>query len=321
MATDGKGWQRKNMAWARIDDGFGDHPKVLELIDTLNEMAGAAAIGLWTLGLSYAHSTMRTAKIPGYVPRSFAHRARVPAQVGEWLCDVGLWERAEGGWIIHDFNDYLPSSELKAKRAEAGRRGAEARWGKKAAQEGSEEETPGGDSNLPSDAIWQEGKKCPEPEPEPEPRKRTTSSSSSETASPPADALPEPVRDDVSRICRHLADRIEGNGSKRPPIRQAWRDAARLMLDRDGRTEADVHAAIDWCQDSEFWRGNVLSLPKLREKYDQLRLQATRERTSAPQRANGSNDQYLAAEMEWALQAEAEEAARQQQITFEEIPT
>jgi len=306
------------MAWARLDDGFGDHPKVLELIDTLNEMAGAAAIGLWTLGLSYAHSTMRTAKIPGYVPRSFVHRARVPAAVGEWLCDAGLWERAEGGWIIHDFDDYLPSSELKAKRAEAGRRGAEARWGKRPAQEPPEEETPDGDSNLPSDAIWQEGKKCPEPEPEPEPRKRTTSSSSSQTASPPADAAP--VRNDVSRICLHLADRIEGNGSKRPPLKKAWFDAARLMLDKDGRSEDDVHAAIDWCQNSEFWRGNILSLPKLREKYDQLRLQAMRERAT-PQRSQASNDQHLAAEMEWALQMEAEEAARQQQITFEEIPT
>lgn len=179
------------MAWARLDDGFGDHPKVLELIDTLNEMAGAAAIGLWTLGLSYAHSTMRTAKIPGYIPRSFVHRARVPAAVGDWLYDVGLWEKADGGWIIHDFDDYLPSSELKAKRAEAGRRGAEARWGKKAAQEGSEEETPDGDSNLPSDAIWQEGKKCPEPEPEPEPKKKTSSSSKRGTRIPDGFAINE----------------------------------------------------------------------------------------------------------------------------------
>lgn len=111
--------------------------------------------------------------------------------------------------------------------------------------------------------------------------------STSETASPPTDSDPEPVRDDVGRICLHLADRIERNGSKRPLLKKTWFDAARLMLDRDGRSEADVHAAIDWCQDSEFWRGNILSLPKLREKYDQLRLQAMRERVT-PQR-NGNN--------------------------------
>lgn len=87
----------------------------------------------------------------------------------------------------------------------------------------------------------------------------------------------KPPRDDVERICIRLADRIEGNGSKRPAVTKGWRDAARLMLDRDGRTEEQVRAAIDWCQDHEFWRSNILSLPKLRDKYDQLRLQAGRE--------------------------------------------
>jgi hypothetical protein len=87
----------------------------------------------------------------------------------------------------------------------------------------------------------------------------------------------KPHREDAERLCVHLADRIEGNGSKRPAITQKWRDAARLMLDRDGRTEQQVHAAIDWCQGSEFWRTNILSMPTLREQYDRLRLQAQRD--------------------------------------------
>lgn len=165
------------MAWARLDDGFGDHPKVLDVIETLDEMAGAAAIGLWSLGLAYAHRTMRTAKIPGYVPRSFARTVRVPAFLGDKLCDAGLWEHAEGGgWIIHDFDQYLPSEALRSKRAEAGRKGAEARWGKKAGQDGSVDESTGGDSNLPSVANGKSGNGCPEPEPE---SKKKTSSSSS----------------------------------------------------------------------------------------------------------------------------------------------
>jgi hypothetical protein len=85
-----------------------------------------------------------------------------------------------------------------------------------------------------------------------------------------------PARGDVERLCAHLADRVEGNGSRRPAVGKAWRDAARLMLDRDGRGEDQVHRAIDWCQDHEFWRSNVRSMPKLREQYDQLRLQAQR---------------------------------------------
>jgi len=89
-------------------------------------------------------------------------------------------------------------------------------------------------------------------------------------------ALTEAPREDVDRICEHLAGLVAANGSKAPTITARWRDSARLMLDRDGRTEQEIHGAIDWCQADEFWRGNILSLPKLREKYDQLRLQAQR---------------------------------------------
>jgi hypothetical protein len=83
-------------------------------------------------------------------------------------------------------------------------------------------------------------------------------------------------RSDVEAICGHLADRIEANGSKRPAVTQRWRESARRLLDLDGRTEQQVHSAIDWCQGDEFWRSNILSMPKLREKYDQLRLAAAR---------------------------------------------
>lgn len=84
-------------------------------------------------------------------------------------------------------------------------------------------------------------------------------------------------RADVERICEHLAERIRGNGSNRPTITKKWRDEARLMIDRDGRTEQQIHIAIDWCQDDPFWRSNILSVPKLRQQYDRLRLQATNE--------------------------------------------
>jgi hypothetical protein len=110
----------------------------------------------------------------------------------------------------------------------------------------------------------------------------------SATASPVADA--PPARLDVDRLCYHLADRIEANGCKRPEITKRWRDAARLMLDRDGRTERQVMTAIDWCQDNEFWRANILSMPKLREKYDQLRLQASRVNGNGNGRKSTTND-------------------------------
>ncbi|TFV32273.1 hypothetical protein E4K10_18070 [Streptomyces sp. T1317-0309] len=109
---------------------------------------------------------------------------------------------------------------------------------------------------------------------------------------------------------------MESNGSNRPTITDAWRTAARLMLDRDGRTEEQVHGAIDWCQADEFWRGNVMSLPKLRKQYDQLRLQAQRGRqTGASVIPIGSarpstTDQRVADAMALAARLRAEEAAQ-----------
>jgi hypothetical protein len=94
-------------------------------------------------------------------------------------------------------------------------------------------------------------------------------------------------REDVERLCTHLAERIIANGCRVPAINQDWRDAARLMLDKDHLSEEHLHAVIDWCQNSEFWRSNILSMPTLREKYDQLRLQAQRSRSGS----GGTNGQ------------------------------
>ena len=85
-----------------------------------------------------------------------------------------------------------------------------------------------------------------------------------------------PPREDVEALCLLLADRIEQNGSKRPTIGKRWRDAARLMIDTDGRTPEQIAYLINWSQSDEFWKGNILSMPKLREKFDTLRMQSQR---------------------------------------------
>ena len=85
-------------------------------------------------------------------------------------------------------------------------------------------------------------------------------------------------RDDVNRICNAMADSVAERTGRRPRITRAWKDAARRMLDLDKRTESDILAAIAWSANDDFWRANILSLPKLRQKYDQLSLQAQRKR-------------------------------------------
>jgi hypothetical protein len=102
-----------------------------------------------------------------------------------------------------------------------------------------------------------------------------------------------PRRDDVERLCNHLADRIQSNDGDgiRPRITEGWRTAARLLMDRDNRDEAKIHKAIDWCQDHEFWSTVVLSMPKLRKNYPQLQAQAKKPAVRDPEVARQSSVQ------------------------------
>jgi hypothetical protein len=102
------------------------------------------------------------------------------------------------------------------------------------------------------------------------------------------DVASDAVGADVRRLCDRLADAIEANGSKRPTVGKTWYEACDRMLRLDGRTPEQVERAIDWCQADEFWRANVLSMPKLRDKFDQLRLQAKRS-TGPPNGRSRSN--------------------------------
>lgn len=127
------------MGWARIDDAFDDHEKVLALLD-LDE--GVAAIGLWALCLTWAHrNTRKKGKTPGLLPSTLPRRfvgAR-GRELAAMLVEAGMWDEVDDGWMIHDFADYLPDKEVSAARSAAGKKGAASRWGNRRK-----------DGNLPS---------------------------------------------------------------------------------------------------------------------------------------------------------------------------
>jgi hypothetical protein len=120
-----------------------------------------------------------------------------------------------------------------------------------------------------------------------------------------------PVRADVERLCNHLADRMAERGISRPKIGKRWHDAARLMIDSDGRTEQEIHGAIDWSQRHHFWHRNIMSMEKLRSQYDRLLLEAKAERDkqagSRPAKQKETDDLFEAA-MRRAEERDASEA-------------
>ena len=99
-------------------------------------------------------------------------------------------------------------------------------------------------------------------------------------------------REDVEAVCEAMASSVERRTGKRPGVTKSWRTSARLLIDRDGIAADDAIAAISWSENDDFWRANILSVPKLREKYATLSLQAQRSR--APR---GAGERMLAAAM------------------------
>lgn len=102
------------MAWARVDDGWWSHPKVLGL--------SLESRGLWITALSWS-CAQRKSRVPHHLVRMVGATEDNVAE----LVDAGLWRETEGGWEIHDWAEYQDLS-LSEKRARAGRKGAEKRW-------------------------------------------------------------------------------------------------------------------------------------------------------------------------------------------------
>lgn len=84
------------------------------------------------------------------------------------------------------------------------------------------------------------------------------------------------TRKDVDRVCEAFVASLEQRDVRKQTVTKAWRDAARLMIDRDGRSVEVILDVIGWLTTDEFWSSNILSLPKLREKFDQLHLKSRR---------------------------------------------
>lgn len=73
----------------------------------------------------------------------------------------------------------------------------------------------------------------------------------------------------LSHLLADLVAENDPNG-KRPNVTKRWAEEEDRLLRLDGRKPEEAERLIRWTQNDSFWRGNVLSMPKFREKYGQL---------------------------------------------------
>lgn len=115
------------MAYALVDDGFYDHPKILGLLD---HPRGLEAVGLWTLTLSWAKRQVNLDKLAeaGRLSPGLIRRLGGDEELAGVLVLHRLWDGLEGGYVIHDFAFWQQLEQWKAKSAQA-RNAAAKRWG------------------------------------------------------------------------------------------------------------------------------------------------------------------------------------------------
>lgn len=95
--------------WAKVDDGWWCHPKVIGL--------SLEASGLWVRALSWS-----CAQRLDLVPEAFVTMVGGTADTASELVEAGLWITDREGWRIHDWHEYQTLT-VSERRAEAGRKG------------------------------------------------------------------------------------------------------------------------------------------------------------------------------------------------------
>ena len=77
---------------------------------------------------------------------------------------------------------------------------------------------------------------------------------------------------DVKKLVDALAEHLNHRGVRRPASLSQWHRQAKQILDDDHRPLNEALAVLRYSQTDPFWSKNILTMAKLREKYDQLRL-------------------------------------------------
>ena len=113
--------------WAKVDDGFWCHPKVIGL--------PLAASGLWVRALSWS-----CAQRLDLVPESFVRMVGGSIEDATALVDAGLWITDGDGYRIHNWTEYQTLT-VSERRAEAGRKGGLATAQKRSKPEAKPKQT------------------------------------------------------------------------------------------------------------------------------------------------------------------------------------
>lgn len=154
------------MGWGRFDDAYPHHPKLLAV--------GPDGLALDVAAVCYSNRYGTDGWIPEPMLVALYPPIKSPRKVAAKLVEVGRWEAGDGGWWIHDFTDYNPTSaeaqDKRSKRAEAGRKGGlKSKPPASKPEANGEANASGGASDDDKPADEANGNPDPNPTPKPSP--------------------------------------------------------------------------------------------------------------------------------------------------------
>jgi hypothetical protein len=112
-----------NLNWVRVDATLATNHKILAI---LSEKGGDHAVCVYVFALGYCGSQ----GTDGFIPSTALGLIHGKPRDSQLLVDVGLWHDIPGGYEIHDWLEFQPSSEETKARSEKAKRAAEIRWAK-----------------------------------------------------------------------------------------------------------------------------------------------------------------------------------------------
>ena len=184
------------------------------------------------------------------------------------LMECRFLERAEDGtYALHDWEDHQSWAVHAEERKERAKKAAGARW-KEPLRDACPEHAAGiapSPSPLPSPS--------PDPSPTPYGFKRKT----------PGQVFAEDS--EAYRLAVLMRDTLHANvPTLREPNIQAWAREFDVALRNDPRMNEPhfVGQVVKWACTHSFWRGNIQSPGKLREKFDQLTAKMEAENAKPP---------------------------------------
>lgn len=112
----------------------------------------------------------------------------------------------------------------------------------------------------------------PEPPADVMERKAATPKAVDETKAAAEKEFPDSVKELTELFISGL--RANDPGARIPANKSGWYDAIHKILTKDGRTPEQLQTVIRFATTDKFWKANILSAGKLREKFSQLLLKS-----------------------------------------------